>query len=190
MPMEGGFFPRGFARADPMIGQLQVLSRCFCVVSARFRGLSVGWDSFFCLHLFMLCFPHSLVMKVECVCLVCTCDQHIIVESISSKPTLVLDALSAIRLSPIRPSVRPPALPCVEAQQRYFSYHEILVAIVSQYLFALAWKGYHIIIARYVAKCGIAQMCLCEPKCQEGYRTILGECQPPVKNIAKYGVSQ
>ena len=56
----------------------------------------------------------------------------------------------------------------LEAQQRYFSYRAILVAIVSQSCFVLVFVGYRIIIARYVAKWGIAQMCLCEPKDQGG----------------------
>ena len=64
----------------------------------------------------------------------------------------------------------------VEAQQRYFSYRAMLVAIVSQNAFVLVLMGYRTIIARYVAKWGIAQMCLCETKYQGGYRTILGEC--------------
>ena len=38
----------------------------------------------------------------------------------------------------------------------------------------LGFVGYRIIIARYVAKWGIAQMCLCKIKHQGGYRTILG----------------
>ena len=72
-----------------------------------------------------------------------------------------------------------------EAQQRYFSYRAILVAIVSQNFFVLVFMGYHTIIARYVATWGIAQMCLCETMKQRGgYRTIWGDCQPPL-----YGVS-
>ena len=43
-----------------------------------------------------------------------------------------------------------------------------LVAIVSQNYFVLVFVGYRTIIARYVAKWGIAQMCLCETKCQGG----------------------
>ena len=50
-------------------------------------------------------------------------------------------------------------LTILEAQQRYFSYRAILVAIVSQNSFALVFMGYRTIIARYVAKWGIAQMC-------------------------------
>ena len=53
-------------------------------------------------------------------------------------------------------------------QQRYFSYRAILVAIVSQNSFVLVFMGYRTIIARYVAKWGIAQMCLCETKYQGG----------------------
>ena len=65
----------------------------------------------------------------------------------------------------------------LEAQQRYFSYRAILVAIVSQNSFVLVFVGYRIIIARYVAKWGIAQMCLCKLiSTKGGYRTILGEC--------------
>ena len=56
----------------------------------------------------------------------------------------------------------------LEAQQRYFSYRAILAAIVSQTSFVLVLKGYRAIIARYVAKWGIAQVCLCETKNQGG----------------------
>ena len=38
--------------------------------------------------------------------------------------------------------------------------------------------GYRTIIARYVAKRGIAQMYRCKIRTKGGYRTILGECQP------------
>ena len=54
----------------------------------------------------------------------------------------------------------------LEAQQRYFSYRAILVAIVSQNFFVLVFMGYRTIIARYVAKWGIAQVCLCKTKHQ------------------------
>ena len=57
--------------------------------------------------------------------------------------------------------------------QRYFSYRAILVAIVSQSYFVLVFVGYRTIIARYDAKWGIAQMCLCKIKYQGGSRTIL-----------------
>ena len=62
-----------------------------------------------------------------------------------------------------------------EAQQRYFSYRAILVAIVSQNSFVLVFMGYRTIIAQYVAKWGIARMCLCKIKYTGGYRTFLGE---------------
>ena len=58
------------------------------------------------------------------------------------------------------------ALAGLEAQQRYFSYRAMLVAIVSQNILALVFVGYRKVIARYVAKWGIAQMCLCETKYQ------------------------
>ena len=54
------------------------------------------------------------------------------------------------------------------AQQRYFSYRALPVAIVSQNSFVLVFMAYRTIIARYVAKCGIAEMCLCETKYPEG----------------------
>ena len=66
--------------------------------------------------------------------------------------------------------------PDLEAQQRYFSYRAIFVAIVSQNSYVLIFMGYRTNIARCVAKWGIAQMCMCETKYQGGYRTFLGEC--------------
>ena len=87
------------------------------------------------------------------------------------------------------PQFEPPP-PHLEAQQRYFSCRTILVAIVSQNSLVLVIMGYRTSIARHVAKWGIAQMCLCEAKCQRGYRTILGECESPLTSIAQYGVSQ
>ena len=56
----------------------------------------------------------------------------------------------------------------VLCQGGYFSYRAILVAIVSQNYFVLVFVGYRTIIARYVAKRGIAQMRLCETKYQRG----------------------
>ena len=56
----------------------------------------------------------------------------------------------------------------LEAQPRYFSYRAILVVIVSQSSFVLVFMGYGTLIVRYIAKLGIAQMCLCETKCQWG----------------------
>ena len=61
----------------------------------------------------------------------------------------------------------------LEAQQRYFSYRAMLVAIVLHNSFVLVFffggGGYRTIIARYVAKRGIAR---------------------PLKSIARHGVSQ
>ena len=48
----------------------------------------------------------------------------------------------------------------LEAQQRYFSYRAILVAIVSQNSFVLVVYGYRTIIARYVAN-GVSHRCPC-----------------------------
>ena len=48
----------------------------------------------------------------------------------------------------------------LEAQQRHFSYRAILVAIVSQESFVLAFMGYRTIIARYVAK-WVSRRCAC-----------------------------
>ena len=79
----------------------------------------------------------------------------------------------------------------LKAQQRYFSYRAILVAIVSQNPFVLVFVGFRTIIARYGVKRGVAQMCLCETKYQGGgYRTMLGSADLPEKPIARYGVSQ
>ena len=69
----------------------------------------------------------------------------------------------------------------LEAQQRYFSYRAILVATVSQNYFTLVFVfvplegGYHTIIARHVAKWGIAQTFPCKTK----YRTIWGSANLP-----------
>ena len=54
----------------------------------------------------------------------------------------------------------------LEAQQRYFSYRAMLVAIVSQNV--LVFMGPRTIIARYVAKWGTALMCLRETEYQGG----------------------
>ena len=61
----------------------------------------------------------------------------------------------------------------LEAQQRYFSYRAMLVAIVSRNAFVLVFMGYRTIIERYVAKWGIAQIRLCETKYQGGVLTSL-----------------
>ena len=79
----------------------------------------------------------------------------------------------------------------LEAQQRYFSYREILVAIVSQNSFVLVFMGYRTTIAQYVAKRGIAQMCMCKTKCQGGgVSHHFGEVPTSLKTIARWGVSQ
>ena len=56
----------------------------------------------------------------------------------------------------------------LEAQQRYFSYRAMRVAVVSRNSFVLVMMGYRTVIARYVAKWGISQMCLCKTKYQGG----------------------
>ena len=78
--------------------------------------------------------------------------------------SLTSGGLGQVELSPL------------EAQQRYFSYRAILVAIVSQNSLVLVFMGYHTIIARYVAKSGIAWMCQCKLSTKGGYCTIWGEC--------------
>ena len=78
----------------------------------------------------------------------------------------------------------------LEAQQRYFSYRAILVAIVSQNSFVLVFMGYRTIIARYVAKWGIAQMCLCETKYQGGVSHHFGGVlTSPKKYRAIWGIA-
>ena len=69
----------------------------------------------------------------------------------------------------------------LEVQQRYLSYRTILVAIVSQNYLVLILMGYCIV--QYLAKWVITQMCLCEAKCQGGYRTMLGE---PLTSLQRY----
>ena len=61
------------------------------------------------------------------------------------------------------------------------SYRAILVAIVSQNSFVLVFGGYRTIITRYVAKWGIAQMCLCETKCSGGVSHHFGELLTSLK---------
>ena len=73
----------------------------------------------------------------------------------------------------------------LEAQQRYFSYRAIFVAIVSQNSFVLVLMGYRTIIARYVAKWGIAQMCLCKTKYQGGVSHHFGGA---IASLKKYRV--
>ena len=73
----------------------------------------------------------------------------------------------------------------LEAQQRYFSYRAILVAIVSRNSFVLVLMGYRAIIARYVAKRGIAQMCLCETKYQGGVSHHFGGVLTSLKEVSR-----
>ena len=63
------------------------------------------------------------------------------------------------------------------------SYRAILVAIVSQNSFALVLMGYRTTIARHVAKWGIAQVCLCETKCQGGVSRHFGAA---LTSLSKY----
>ena len=76
----------------------------------------------------------------------------------------------------------------LEAQQRYFSYRAILVAMAAQNSFMLVFLGYRTIIARYIAKWGIAQMCLCEAKCQGGVSHHFRAVLTSLKSIARYAV--
>ena len=83
----------------------------------------------------------------------------------------------------------------LEAQQRHLSYLPILVAIVSQNAFVLIFLGYRTLIARYVAKWGIAQMCLCELSTKAGVSpfggsAILSLSLSLFKSLAQDGVSQ
>ena len=80
----------------------------------------------------------------------------------------------------------------LEAQQRYFSYRAILVAIVSQNVFVLVFMGYRTIVARYAAKWGITvtQMCLCQTKYQGGVSHHFGGVQPSLKRYrAIWGIA-
>ena len=78
----------------------------------------------------------------------------------------------------------------LEAQQRYFSYRAILVAIVLQNSLVLVFVGYRTIIARYVARGGIAQMCLCETEYQGGVSHHFGELLGSLKkNHAIWGIA-
>ena len=70
------------------------------------------------------------------------------------------------------------------------SYRAIFVAIVLQNSLVFVLTGYRTIIARYIAKWGIAQLCLCKTKYRRGgYRTISGECKP-LKKYRAIWVSQ
>ena len=70
------------------------------------------------------------------------------------------------------------------------SYRAILVAIVSQNSLVLCFMGYRTIIARYVAKWGIAQMCLCKTKYQGGVSHHLGGVPTSLKKYrAIWGIA-
>ena len=74
----------------------------------------------------------------------------------------------------------------LEAQQRYFSYRAILAAIVSQSsILCLFLWGIRTIIARYVAKWGIAEMCLCESKYQGGVSHHFGGAPTSLKKYRR-----
>ena len=78
----------------------------------------------------------------------------------------------------------------LEAQQRYFSYRAILVAIVSQKYFVLVLWGIAQ-LSRDTLQNGVSHRCACvKLSAKGGYRTIFGERQPPLKSIVQYGVSQ
>ena len=78
----------------------------------------------------------------------------------------------------------------LEAQQRYFSYRAILVAIVLQNVFVLVFMGYRTIIARYAAKWGIARMCLCKIKYQWGVSHHFGRVLTSLKKYrAIWGIA-
>ena len=78
----------------------------------------------------------------------------------------------------------------LEAQQRHLSYRAILVAIVSQNSVVLVFMGYRTIVVRYVAKWGIAHICLCETKCQGGISHHFGGViTSPKKYRAIWGIA-
>ena len=78
----------------------------------------------------------------------------------------------------------------LEAQQRYFSYRAISVAIVSQNSFVLALMGYSTIIARYVAN-GISHKCACvKLSTNWGVSHHIGGVITSPEKVSRYGVSQ
>ena len=88
------------------------------------------------------------------------------------------------------PGLVPGTNPSLEAQQRYFSYHAILVAIASRNYLVLVFVGYRIIIAPYVAKWGIAQMLLCNTKYQGGVSHHFGEVLISLQSIVRCGATK
>ena len=64
----------------------------------------------------------------------------------------------------------------LRAQQRYFSYRAILVAIVSQSTFVLVFRGIAQ-LSRDMSQNGVSHRCaFVKLSSKGGYRTILGEC--------------
>ena len=65
----------------------------------------------------------------------------------------------------------------LEAQQRYFSYRAILVAIVSQSSVVLVFMGYRTIITDYMLQNRVSHKHACAKQTNNvGYRTVLGNC--------------
>ena len=80
----------------------------------------------------------------------------------------------------------------LEAQQRHFSYRVMLAAIVSQNSFVLVFMGGGGIaqLSRDTLQNGVPHRCASvKLSAKGGYRAILGECEPPLKSSARYGVS-
>ena len=78
----------------------------------------------------------------------------------------------------------------LEAQQRYFSYCEILLAIVSQNPFVLVFLGIAQ-LSRDMLQNGVShRYAFVKLSSKGGYRTILGLCQPPLKKYrAIWGIA-
>ena len=62
--------------------------------------------------------------------------------------------------------------------------------IISQNSFVLVFMGYRTILVQYAAKMGIAQMCLCETKCQRVVSHHFWGVPTSLQDIERYGVSQ
>ena len=63
----------------------------------------------------------------------------------------------------------------------------VLLAIVSQNYFVVVFVGNRTIIARYVGKWGIAQMCLYETKCEGGVAPFWGSANIHEKVLRDMG---
>ena len=72
-----------------------------------------------------------------------------------------------------------------EAQQRYSSYRTILEAIGWRNSFMLVFMWYRTIIARSVAKWGIAQICLSETMCHGEVSHDFGWVLTPLKKVSR-----